>query len=148
MSRIKSKNLLLMFIFSALLDCSSYGQKVSFSHTEGEIQVNDFIEFSIDFTVPLEGINPFTDVEIIGDFYLENSKHKKIYGFCDSQDGKTFRLRFMPEIYGNYSFKIQIRFNDYHEEFKGKFTAINSYIRGIVDVCKEFPTHFKFRREL
>ena len=143
--KMKIKNLLIILIFSALLPFSSFGQKIDFSFTRGEIPVNDFIEFSIDFEDPPEQINPFTDVELTGDFYLEQRVHKRIYGFCDSQDGKKFRLRFMPESKGIYSFKIQIRLKDLNEEFEGKFTASDSHINSIVDVSQEYPTHFKYR---
>lgn len=91
------------------------------------------------FEVSLKGKtdgNPFTDYEIYGEFQTDG-KTKTVSGFYD-RDG-IYKLRFMPESEGIYSYRIFGSFSD--EEHSGTFTVSGITKHGMV---RADGTHFSY----
>lgn len=84
--------------------------------------------------------NPFIDYTIRGEFYGEK-EHTTVKGFYDG-DG-IYKVRFMPEREGIYSYKITGSFCD--EVFEGSFqvTAPQKENHGMVKVSDQF--HFAYQ---
>src|SRR5262245_34658473 len=55
----------------------------------------DFVEVTINVMDVPKG-NPFTEAEVTGKFGREGGTTLGVDGFCDSEDGSVFRIRFMP----------------------------------------------------
>src|SRR5438094_821458 len=87
---------------------------VSFSQSAATVQVYDFIELTIEVSSP-RLIDPFTEVSIHGEFSRQSIGPRfvpkpqqqdaatSVDGFCDSDDGSLYRIRFMPSNPGKYS---------------------------------------------
>ena len=58
----------------------------------------DVAEFTLRVAEP-RFKNAFTDVELTGEFTPDGGQTIRVQGFCDSQDGSIFRLRFCPKRY-------------------------------------------------
>jgi hypothetical protein len=132
-------------LFLVLINLSLRGQKLEISSELREVPVNDFIQFAIKWENSLENFNPFTDVSITGSFYLNDGERIEVKGFCNNQDGSNYLIRFMPEKTGDYSYKISFAGPGINKNFSGGFTAISSNLKSIVEVSKNFPTHFQYR---
>src|SRR5574341_2425550 len=77
---------------------------MSFSQSADSIEVFDFVEIEIAVSTPTTK-NPFTDVFVSGKFErLNHTGGSLVEGFCDSQDGTMFRVRFMPMEAGQYEY--------------------------------------------
>ena len=63
----------------------------------------DFVEVTLNVSHPPPG-NPFTEAEVVGEFSREGGAPAKVDGFCDSEDGSVFRIRFMPSQPGRHSY--------------------------------------------
>ena len=86
--------------------------------------------------------NPFTEASVEG--YMESTGEQsvKVDGFCDSADGRVFRIRFMPTRPGGYNYWIVYRQGTYQASHEGKFTARDAGRRGLIRVDKDYPWHF------
>ena len=79
---------------------------IEFSKPAASDEVYDFVEIAVSIEGP-DANNPFVDVNVSGTFQLKvGSKSFKIDGFCDSEDGRTFRIRFMPSEAGDYVYTV------------------------------------------
>jgi hypothetical protein len=78
---------------------------VTFRQSAATIDVYDFVEVTV--TVARPAANPFTDVVVAGEFRCEEAEPVKVDGFCDSQDGSVFRIRFMPARPGSHHGMVQ-----------------------------------------
>src|SRR5215467_1728607 len=68
---------------------------VSFAQSTDKIEAYDFVEVTADVGWP-RARNPFTDASLTGSVQtIDGSRSWTVDGFCDSEDGSTFRLRFM-----------------------------------------------------
>src|SRR4051812_20035736 len=77
---------------------------VSFSQSAQQVDAYDFVEITANITSP-DVANPFMDASLSGSFENSNSSQKwQVEGFCDSSDGRIFRIRFMPPEPGEYRF--------------------------------------------
>lgn len=101
-----------------------------------------------EFVIRLQGYkisNPFTEILVKGKFTSGNSV-LEAEGFCDSQDGSVFRLRFSPENAGAvYSYNITVSGPGIKKSFNGNFTCINSTDPGPVITDPEHPKHFIYK---
>ncbi|TBL70306.1 DUF4038 domain-containing protein [Paenibacillus thalictri] len=106
--------------------------------------------------------NPFTEVEIIGQFGEDkepftfthglpdnqlgtavNSDYLiPVDGFCDSADGSLFRIRFMPRTAGRYQYTIAFQHDGVTTTYAGQFEAESSTNRGLLRVDEAHPFHF------
>ena len=120
---------------------------MSFSQSSYQVKVNDFVEASINIVKP-NMKNPFTEVFVTGHFKLAQANQMDEFvvdGFCDSADGSTYRVRFMPLEPGEYDYSITYWQDNQQRVFRGKFKAIRANRRGLVQVDPAYPWHFIWR---
>jgi Protein of unknown function (DUF4038)/Domain of unknown function (DUF5060) len=115
---------------------------VSFSQSTASVDAYDFVEL----TVSVEGFdatNPFTDAAVTGSFGKSGGPERtKVDGFCDSTDGRLFRIRFMPASSGDYSYSVAYRQGDFEKTYSGTFRASDGHRRGPIRVDPKYPWHF------
>src|SRR5262249_46887983 len=86
---------------------------------------------------------PFTDVIVTGEFGpVEGGKPQAAEGFCDSADGTTYRIRFMPSRPGKHTYKVTFRQGNFERARTGTFEATDGKRRGVLRVDKAHPWHF------
>jgi hypothetical protein len=129
---------------SALLPCavSAAQHEVSFTQSAGSVEAYDYLEVSAAVAAPSVA-NPFTDASLTGWFEkADGSKRWTVEGFCDSEDGSVFRIRFMPPEPGEYRYSVGYRESGLEKDFAGAFGATDGHRRGILRVDPKYPWHF------
>jgi len=87
--------------------------------------------------------NPFTDVELTGEFVPAGGTAIRVEGFADSQDGSVFRLRFCPELADvTYEYSLRLQGIGIDRRFGGKLLCEVSDRAGPVIVDPQHPKHF------
>ncbi|MFZ0303611.1 MAG: DUF4038 domain-containing protein [Terracidiphilus sp.] len=115
---------------------------VTFSKPADSIEVYDFVEIAATVDHPAVE-NPFTDASLSGTFSKQDgSKSWSIVGFCDSSDGTTFRIRFMPVEAGDYTYTLNYKQGQYRQSSTGTFHAAEGQRRGPIAVDLKYPWHF------
>jgi len=114
---------------------------VKFSQSAEAVDAYDFVEITLMVENP-DAANPFTDVIVEGEFRREGGQAVRVDGFCDSADGRIFRIRFMPTRAGDYSYSVKYKQGEYEARHSGTFAARDANRRGLVRVDKEHPWHF------
>lgn len=114
---------------------------VTFRQSSTAVDAYDFVEVTIDMARPATA-NPFTDVAVAGEFRCGDGESVRVDGFCDSQDGSVFRIRFMPTKPGVHSYSVSYRQGDLEVKHAGTFTARDAGRRGLVRVDPRHPWHF------
>ena len=102
----------------------------------------DFIEVIAEVKSPV-GQNPFTDTSFTGDFEPTGSPEKVfVMGFCDSADGRLYRIRFMPSKPGAYTFHVSLKAGSATKDESGNFTATDEHRKGPIRVDPAYPWSF------
>ena len=114
---------------------------VTFRQSSASVEVYDFVEVTVSVTRPTV-VNPFTEVTVAGEFRCGDGKLVKVDGFCDSQNGSVFRIRFMPAKPGVHQYSVTYRQGDFEAKHAGTFTAREAGRRGLVQVDPKYPWHF------
>ncbi len=114
---------------------------VSFSQSATTVAAQDFVEVTLSVREPAAA-NPFTDVDVSGEFALEGAAPVRVAGFCDAQDGTLYRIRFLPARAGRYTYRVTLRHGEAAETHAGTFRARDERRRGVVRVDREHPWHF------
>jgi hypothetical protein len=114
---------------------------VTFRQSSTAVDAYDFVEVTINVARPAAA-NPFTDVAVAGEFRCGDGEPVQVDGFCDSQDGSVFRIRFMPTKPGVHSYSVAYRQGDLEVKHAGTFTARDAGRRGLVRVDPQHPWHF------
>lgn len=117
--------------------------RVEFATANREVACYDFVEVTLNVTGSAAR-NPFTDVTIEGTFNLHGKEPLAVDGFCDSEDGRVFRIRFMPSMPGTYNYTAKYREGTFEKSHQGTFVAKDGKKKGIVRVDPEFPAHFQW----
>lgn len=86
--------------------------------------------------------NPFSEARFIGNFADPSGPAQQIDGFCDSADGKVFRLRYLPTVEGEVNLTVSLNWGKYTAGTSGKFRVVQSERKGLLRVDKEHPSHF------
>ncbi len=73
---------------------------------------------------------------------MEGGAPRRVDGFCDSDDGSVYRIRFMPTKPGSYSYTATFRSGDLVFSKQGRFTARDARRPGVVRVDGQDPFHF------
>ena len=99
-----------LFVLSCpgLLGAAPAPATAFFTQSAKRVDCYDYLEFTLKIAHPPAG-NPFTEVEVRGEFSRANGAPLKVDGFCDSADGSIFRLRFMPTQAGRYDYVLTYR---------------------------------------
>lgn len=107
-----------------------------------DVEVYDFTEVSARVDGP-DTSNPFTQAALSGSFVPNGeSTGVPVEGFCDSPDGGLFRIRFMPDVAGDYSYSVIYREGDFARTNTGTFHATAGHRRGPIRVDPKYPWHF------
>ncbi|UCD58827.1 MAG: DUF5060 domain-containing protein, partial [Candidatus Hydrogenedentota bacterium] len=114
---------------------------IDFEQSSSTIEAYDFVEITLKVENP-DVPNPFMNVVVEGSFARDGGQGVRVDGFCDSSDGSTFRIRFLPTQAGGYAYRVKYRQGSYEKTYKGEFTAQSSKRRGLVRVDKDHPWHF------
>ncbi len=116
--------------------------RISFVQSAPSVEAYDFVEVAASVGWPRSG-NPFTDAEFSGWFErADGTGRVHVDGFCDSDDGSIFRVRFMPPVPGEYRYSVQYRQGGAAADFSGTFRAVDGHRRGPVRVDSRYPWHF------
>jgi hypothetical protein len=132
-------SLILVLWHIALLHGSP--RDIEFIQSARNVDTYDFVEIRLNVKSP-DAENPFVDAAVEGWFARGDGRKIRADGFCDSRDGKTFRIRFMPSEPGKYRYSVTYRQRSYKRIYNGKFAAKGSGRRGLVRVDSDHPWHF------
>jgi hypothetical protein len=114
---------------------------VTFAQSADTVEAYDFVEVTL--TVPKSRAkNPFTDVAVTGQFRRGDAAPVAVQGFCDSADGSTYRIRFMPSRPGKHSYQVTFGQGQAARTHTGTFEATDGKRRGVLRVDKDHPWHF------
>ena len=111
-----------------------------FSQSAATVGTYDFVEIAVQ-AAPVAA-NPFVTARLWGEFRFGSGAPVSAGGFCDSPDGSSFKIRFMPSRPGSYTYKLHFRSPREQAEFEGSFTATSSGRRGLLRVDPDYPNHF------
>jgi hypothetical protein len=114
---------------------------ISFSQSAQTIEAYDFVEATLKIAAP-DVKNPFTDASVEGEFARQGSRPIAVAGFCDSDDGSVYRIRFAPSRPGEYTYSINYREGSYTKSYSGTFRAVDGHRKGILRVDPKYPWHF------
>jgi hypothetical protein len=115
---------------------------VGFSQSAPSVEAYDFVEVAANVTAP-DVRNPFTDATLTGSFgKAGGSSRVAVEGFCDSSDGKVFRIRFMPASPGDYTYSVAYKQGGFEKAYSGTFKATDGHRRGPIRVDPKYPWHF------
>lgn len=114
---------------------------VTFTQSTDTVDAYDFVEVTAAVSKPTAK-NPFVDVALTGQLRRRDAAPVAVQGFCDSADGRIYRIRFMPSQPGKHSYEVTFRQGDAVRTHKGTFEAKSGKRRGLLRVDKEHPWHF------
>jgi hypothetical protein len=115
---------------------------VSFSQASPAVEAYDFVEVAANVSWP-HVRNPFSDATFKGWFEAADGRGRwPVEGFCDSEDGSVFRIRFMPSVAGDYRYFVEYQQDGGHSTSTGTFHASDGHRRGPIRVDPEYPWHF------
>jgi hypothetical protein len=148
-SRGRSRHLILLamavLLSIAFLLCRAFGfppRRVDFSQSGQNVEAFDFVEITAQVFGPHPG-NPFTDGSIRGTFKsATGNKQWNVEGFCDAEDGSVYRLRFMPQAPGGYTYSVEYRQGWFKKASSGVFQVSDGHRRGPVRIDPQNRWHF------
>lgn len=115
---------------------------VSFAQSSQTVEAYDFVEVTANVSWS-HAKNPFTDAALKGWFEtVDGSKRWDVEGFCDSEDGSAFRIRFMPPTPGDYRYFVEYRQGNGSKTSTGAFHATDGHRSGPIRVDPQYPWHF------
>ena len=132
----------LLFIALAL-PISGAEPRVEFTASSDAVACYEFVEVTLNVDQSAAA-NPFTDVTVDGTFAPKGGQPLSVDGFCDSADGRLFRIRFMPSKPGTYNYTVKSREGAFEKTHQGSFEAKDERKKGLVRVDPEFPSHFQW----
>lgn len=116
-------------------------REIHFAQSAASIDAYDFVEITASVVDP-DVRNPFTDATLRGTFAKRGEADVSVDGFCDSADGKVFRIRFMPSNPGEYTYSIAYRQGPFEKIHSGTFRASDGHRRGPLRVDAKYRWHF------
>ena len=136
---------LILFTIGAL---AARARADSFHQSAKTVDRFNYVEVTLTLDRPAKG-NPFVDASLAG--VLQHAVPSvrspltppaNVDGFCDRDDGRVFRIRFMPTVEGRYTYTVTFRNGASELKHSGEFTARTGKRRGMVLRDEEHPTHF------
>lgn len=143
------------FCLSMLLVTLAAEARPSFEQSARSVDRFEFVEVTLTLDEPVKG-NPFVDATFAGEFTApgeftgrgestaQGGAARQLDGFCDSDDGRIFRIRFMPMVAGRHTYAVTFRHGGGELKHQGEFLARAGKRKGMVRVDPEHPTHFQF----
>ncbi|MBZ5666385.1 MAG: DUF4038 domain-containing protein [Acidobacteriia bacterium] len=147
---MRSKDWILLCVLMVLLGsavvltgCNRVGPlHVSFLQSASTVTAYEFVEVTASISWP-HAKNPFTEAALDGWFEsTDGSKRWPVEGFCDSEDGSIFRIRFMPPAAGDYRYFAKYRQGGAIRTSMGTFRASDGHRRGPIRVDSQYRWHF------
>ncbi len=133
---------LLALLLASSRAISAAPRELKLSQSAQSVEAYDFVEATIQ-VAGADAANPFTDVAITGAFgKTEEAARTAVAGFCDSNDGRVYRIRFMPSVAGDYVYSATYRQGAFEKTFTGKFRATDGHRHGPIRVDPKYPWHF------
>jgi hypothetical protein len=133
--------LVLLAMMSPANGASTGPEDIAFSQSQAAVEAYDFVEVSIHVKA-LHVRNPFTDAKVEGNFGKAGHQPIFVRGFCDSEDGSVYRIRFMPNEPGEYTYQITFSEENFTQAQRGAFRATDGHRKGIVRVDPKYLWHF------
>jgi hypothetical protein len=120
-------------------------QKMRASVAKTQVEAYDFQEITLTLSKPFAQTNPFKEVAVTGVFQLNGGPAQTVHGFCDAQDGRVFRVRYLPTRAGRYTYSVQlVAKNRPPQTTKGSFVVVASQRRGVLQIDPAHPWHFVY----
>jgi len=113
---------------------------VSFTQSATDLDAYDFVEIVANVS-GRHARNPFIDASLTGTFE-RGGQRWSVDGFADAEDGSVYRIRFMPQRPGDYTYSLTYRQGLSRKTFAGKFHAHAAGRRGPIRVDAENRWHF------
>jgi hypothetical protein len=115
---------------------------VDFSQSTQNLEAFNFVEVTAQVSAPHPS-NPFIDGSIRGTFKTATGKKQwNVEGFCDSEDGSVYRVRFMPPAPGDYLWSVEYRQGWSKKASSGTFQVRDGHRRGLVRIDPQNRWHF------
>jgi hypothetical protein len=115
---------------------------VSFTSSADSVPAYDYIEISASVASP-GAANPFTDARLSGTFAnSESGAQWSVDGFSDADDGSTYRIRFMPQSPGDYTYSVVFVDSQIRKLVTGRFHAYDGKRRGLLRIDPRYRWHF------
>ena len=144
------KRLRSWLILLALVGTAARSWSADFRQSARSVDRFDFVEVTLTLDEMAKG-NPFIDAEFSGVFQSPATDGKtplmpsaRVDGFCDSDDGRVFRIRFMPTVGGKHTYSVVFRNGGTELRHSGGFDVRAGRRQGLVVRDPAFPTHFKW----
>lgn len=115
--------------------------QISFTPSAAQVERYDFLEVVLQVTGSTAK-NPFTDVTVEGTFSANGAKPLAVDGFCDTEEGHEFRIRFMPSRPGPHECTVTYSEGTFATVYQGTFEAVDAKRKGVLRADTEFPWHF------
>jgi Protein of unknown function (DUF4038)/Domain of unknown function (DUF5060)/Putative collagen-binding domain of a collagenase len=128
-----------------------FGQEVSFSLSAPVVEAYDFIEITAH-------VSPGSkDCYRAGEFsgFFKRAGRSSgveqnataVQGFCDAEDGSVYRIRFMPDAPGEYTYEVNLHGVAATQgagsaTSLGRFRVTDGHRRGPIRVDPQYPWHF------
>jgi len=112
----------------------------TFIQSKKSVDVFDFVEVTVRLHNPV--VDPFRTVTVRGSFGRAGEEYRSVTGFCDTQDGSTHRIHFMPVLSGRHEYIVQVEWPEGSASWTGSFEAVDAGRKGLVAVDPEHPYHF------
>ncbi len=115
---------------------------VDFSQSTQNLEAFDFVEITARVSEP-HLANPFTDGFFRGTFKAATGdKQWNVEGFCDSENGSLYRIRYMPQAPGDYTYSVAYRQGWFTKTSNGAFHVSDGHRRGPVRIDPQNRWHF------
>ena len=114
---------------------------VSFSVPSDRVEAYDYVQIAANVDRP-DALNPFEDATLHAIFESTDGRRWSVDGFCDSIDGRTYLLRFMPPQSGTYKYSLTYQQGPYRIGSTGTLSVIDGQRRGPIRVDPKYPWHF------
>jgi len=142
LQHIGLKTLIILVSLASLPPLAAGARAITLSQNVDQVQTYDFVELTLRVAQP-DVANPFAEVDVTGRFSKSGRPQKRIIGFCDSDDGSVFKIRFMPSEPGEHSYTLTYReASGLKRESKNSFRSNKSLKKGIVRAATNHPLHF------
>ena len=136
--RMNPKAIAFLLVFITTLAATAAPR---FTQSAKSVNRFDFVEITLTLDEPVKG-NPFLDAALEGQFTRVGGSAARMDGFCDSDDGRVFRIRFMPTVAGRHTYALTFRNAANELKHSGEFTTRTGKHHGLVVRDREHPTHF------
>ncbi len=115
---------------------------VDYFQSTQNLDAFDYVEITARVSGPRPA-NPFAEGLLRGTFKAATGDNQwDVEGFCDSEDGTEYRLRFMPQTAGDYTYSAGYHQGWFTKTSSGTFHVNDGHRRGPVRIDSQKRWHF------